>query len=151
MIVVREATLDDAEMISNFQLAMAMETESFALDKTTVLKGVKAVFDDTGKGKYFVAEKDSVVAGSLMITCEWSDWRNKAVWWIQSVYVVPRLRGEKVFSRMYHYVKALVENDKEVAGLRLYVDLNNNNAREVYKALGMNGEHYQLFEWMKEG
>jgi len=151
MIVVREATLDDAEMISNFQLAMAMETESFALDKTTVLKGVKAVFDDTGKGKYFVAEKDSVVAGSLMITCEWSDWRNKAVWWIQSVYVVPRLRGEKVFSRMYHYVKALVENDKEVAGLRLYVDLNNNNAREVYKALGMNGEHYQLFGGMKEG
>jgi len=151
MIVVREATLDDAEMISNFQVAMAMETESFVLDKTTVSKGVKAVFDDTGKGKYFVAEKDSVVVGSLMITYEWSDWRNKAVWWIQSVYVVPRLRGEKVFSRMYHYVKALIENDKEVAGLRLYVDLTNDNAREVYKALGMNGEHYQLFEWMKEG
>ena len=150
MIVVREATIDDVELISNFQVAMAMETESFALDKATVLKGVKAVFDDSGKGRYFVTTEDNRVIGSLMITYEWSDWRNKTVWWIQSVYVVPPYRGKKVYSRMYHHVKVLIENDKEVAGLRLYVDLTNNHAREVYKALGMNGEHYQLFEWMKE-
>ncbi len=151
MIVVREATLDDAEMISNFQVAMAMETESFVLDKTTVSKGVKAVFEDEGKGKYFVAEKDSVVAGSLMITCEWSDWRNKAVWWIQSVYIMPEYRGQRIFSKMYEKIRTIVESNTQVAGIRLYVDLANNNAREVYKALGMNGEHYQLFEWMKEG
>ncbi|RLD90296.1 MAG: GNAT family N-acetyltransferase [Bacteroidetes bacterium] len=151
MIVVREATLDDAEMISNFQVAMAMETESFVLNKTTVSKGVKAVFEDEGKGKYFVAEKDSVVAGSLMITCEWSDWRNKAVWWIQSVYIMPEYRGQRIFSKMYEKIRIIVESNTQVAGIRLYVDLANNNAREVYKALGMNGEHYQLFEWMKEG
>ena len=151
MIVVREATLDDAEMISNFQIAMAMETESFVLDKTTVSKGVKAVFEDEGKGKYFVAEKDSVVAGSLMVTCEWSDWRNKAVWWIQSVYIMPEYRGQRIFSKMYEKVRTIVESNTQVAGIRLYVDLTNHNAREVYKALGMNGEHYQLFEWMKEG
>lgn len=151
MIRIRPATVNDIFSIVDFQLAMALETEQLALDKKLVSEGVNAVFKDKRKGKYFIAEQDKKVVASLMITPEWSDWRNKAVWWIQSVYVVPRLRGKKVFSRMYHYVKALIENDKEVAGLRLYVDLTNDNAREVYKAIGMNGEHYQLFEWMKEG
>ena len=151
MIVVREAIIDDAEVISNFQVAMAMETESFVLDKNKVSKGVKAVFGDKSKGQYFVATAEGKVIGSLMLTYEWSDWRNRWVWWIQSVYIVSSYRGKKVFTKMYQTIKDSVEKDDAVAGVRLYVDLTNVHAREVYKAIGMNGEHYQVFEWMKEG
>jgi len=151
MILVREAVIDDAEVISNFQVAMAMETESFGLDKNKVSRGVKAVFGDKSKGQYFVAMAGDRVIGSLMITYEWSDWRNQWVWWIQSVYIVPSYRGKKIFTKMYQTIKDSVEKEDTVAGVRLYVDLTNVHAREVYKAIGMNGEHYQLFEWMKEG
>ena len=150
MIVVRTATIDDAEIISDFQVAMALETESFTLDKNTVLKGVTAVFEEASKGQYFVASREDEVVGSLLITREWSDWRNQWVWWIQSVYIKPEYRGKKIFSTMYHKIKSLVINNDGVAGLRLYVDLSNQNARRIYEAIGMNGEHYQLFEWMKE-
>ncbi len=149
MIVVRKGTLDDAEIISDFQIAMALETESLTLDKSTVLKGVKAVFELPAKGQYFVAVDKNKVVGSLMITYEWSDWRNQWVWWIQSVYILPAFRGKKIFSRMYNHIKTLVINNDDVSGIRLYVDLTNSNARKVYQSLGMNGEHYQLFEWMK--
>ncbi len=149
MIVVRKGTLDDAEIISDFQIAMALETESLTLDKSTVLKGVKAVFELPAKGQYFVAVDKNKVVGSLMITYEWSDWRNQWVWWIQSVYILPAFRGKKIFTQMYNHIKMLVINNDDVSGIRLYVDLTNSNARKVYQSLGMNGEHYQLFEWMK--
>ncbi len=150
MIVVRTATIDDAEIISDFQVAMALETELFTLDKNTVIKGVTAVFEEVSKGQYFVAAREDEVVGSLLITREWSDWRNQWVWWIQSVYIKPEYRKKKIFSTMYHKIKSLVINNDGVAGLRLYVDLSNQNARRIYEAIGMNGEHYQLFEWMKE-
>ncbi len=150
MIVVRKGTLDDTEIISGFQIAMALETESLTLDKATVLKGVKTVFELPAKGQYFVAVDKNKVVGSLMITYEWSDWRNRWVWWIQSVYILPAFRGKKIFSRMYNHIKTLVANNDDVSGIRLYVDLTNSNARKVYQSLGMNGEHYQLFEWMME-
>jgi len=149
MVRIRTANVDDAEVISGFQLAMALETEQLSLDKGKVTSGVHAVFIDPKKGKYFVAEADKTVIASLLLTREWSDWRNQWVWWIQSVYILPEYRGKKIFSRMYRFIKNLVKTDSDAAGLRLYVDLSNKNAREVYKAIGMNGEHYQLFEWMK--
>ena len=150
MVNIRNATTDDTAIISNFQVKMAQETESLALNVETVNKGVKAVFDNTDKGNYFVAEVDNKVVGSLLITTEWSDWRNQWVWWIQSVYVEPAFRGKKIFSQLYTFIKNLVETDDEVAGLRLYVDLTNEKARKIYQASGMNGDHYQLFEWMKD-
>ncbi len=149
MINIRPANIEDAETIADFQIEMAYETENILLDKDTITTGVNAVFYDPKKGKYFVAESDGDIIASLLITPEWSDWRNKWIWWIQSVFVVPSFRGKKVFKKMYEYVKALVAEDHEAAGLRLYVDTNNKTARSVYKALGMNGEHYQMFEWMK--
>jgi predicted GNAT family acetyltransferase len=149
MIIIRNAIVSDASVIVDFQLAMALETEQLTLDKELVTKGVEAVFKDKEKGRYFVAEEENKVIASLMLTPEWSDWRNKTIWWIQSVYVVPEFRGKKVFSKLYQHVKETIIKDEKAAGLRLYVDLTNQNAREVYKAIGMNGEHYQLFEWMK--
>jgi GNAT superfamily N-acetyltransferase len=128
---------------------MAKETEDLALDGETCRKGVLAVFDDAAKGRYFVAEAGGRTVASLLVTSEWSDWRNGTVWWIQSVYVVPELRGRKVYSGLYAHVKGLAQSDPAVRGLRLYVEKKNLSAQKVYAALGMSAEHYDLYEWMK--
>ncbi|HET7435582.1 MAG TPA: GNAT family N-acetyltransferase [Thermoanaerobaculia bacterium] len=145
----REARQDDARSIIAFQLAMARETEDLELDEDVLTRGVHALFNDPGLGRYFVAEEEGRVVASLMITYEWSDWRNGLVWWIQSVYVIPELRRRRVYGGLYEHVKAFVEGDANVRGIRLYVDKRNTTAQEVYARLGMNGEHYQVFEWMK--
>ena len=147
--IVRRATIDDRFAIVEFQIAMARETENLELDAQTVEKGVRAVFDDSSKGIYFVAEKENMVLASLMITFEWSDWRNGNVWWIQSVYVKPGFRREGIFKKMYANVKQIVLGDSTLKGLRLYADRENKIAHNTYRNLGMNSEHYAMFEWMK--
>lgn len=147
--VVRDAVGEDAPSIVDFQIAMAWETEMLKLDRATVSKGVDAVFKDQTKGRYFVVEKVGAVVGSLLITYEWSDWRNNHIWWIQSVFVVDEMRGQGVFRLMYEHVKEYVEKDEGIAGLRLYVDLSNQRAQQVYRRMGMNGDHYAVYEWMK--
>src|SRR3954463_4560333 len=145
----RAAAVTDADDIVDFQLAMARETEDLELDAGVVARGVRAVFDDPSRGRYFLAESDGAVVASLMITYEWSDWRNGNVWWIQSVYVVPEFRQQRVYAGLYEHVKTLVNADDSLRGIRLYVDRRNVRAQQVYTRLGMNGEHYQVFEWMK--
>lgn len=147
---IRLAKIDDSFAISGFQLKMAIETENLQLETETVGKGVNAVFEKPELGQYFVAEKDGQIIASMLTTFEWSDWRNAQVWWLQSVYVIPEFRRQGIFKRMYEFVKILAENDDNVGGIRLYVDKTNVRAQEVYKAVGMNGEHYQVFECMKE-
>ena len=145
----RDARRGDAPAIIEFQRAMARETEELELDRDTVTRGVQGVFDDAARGRYFVAEAGGETIGSLMITFEWSDWRNGMVWWIQSVYVVPEMRGQRVYAGLYEHVKRLAQGDERIRGIRLYVDRRNTRAQQVYTRLGMNGEHYQVFEWMK--
>ena len=144
----RDARREDAAAIVDFQQAMARETEEVDLDRETVTRGVQAVFDDVSRGRYFVADADGDVIASLLITYEWSDWRNGVVWWIQSVYVRPEYRGRGVYGGLYEHVKQAAP--VSVRGIRLYVDRRNARAQEVYRRLGMNGEHYLVFEWMKE-
>lgn len=148
-VVYRNATRDDANAIIEFQLAMARETEELELDRDVLTRGVAAVFDDPNKGRYYVAEADGVVVASLMITYEWSDWRNGMVWWIQSVYVRPEHRRRGIYGGLYTHVRDMIAGDAAVRGIRLYVDERNRPAQEVYARLGMNGEHYRVFEWMK--
>ncbi len=149
MIIVEEAITKHAGGIVEFQMAMALETENLRLDRNLVEKGVKAVFDDVAKGKYYVAQDDDKLIASLMITYEWSDWRNGNVYWIQSVYVLPEYRGKGVFKEMYLHIKDSVKNTPGLSGIRLYVDKNNHRAQKVYNKIGMDGSHYQLFEWIK--
>ena len=148
-VVYRNATRDDANAIIEFQLAMARETEELELDRDVLTRGVAAVFDDPNKGRYYVAVADGVVVASLMITFEWSDWRNGMVWWIQSVYVRPEHRRRGIYGGLYTHVRDMIAGDAAVRGIRLYVDERNRPAQEVYARLGMNGEHYRVFEWMK--
>jgi GNAT superfamily N-acetyltransferase len=147
--IYRRAQPDDLQSIVDFQVAMAWETEEVRLDAPTCAAGVRAVFDNRNLGQYYVAESDSRVAGVTLTTYEWSDWRNGVVWWIQSVYVLPEFRRQGIYSGIYAFIRNLAESDPAVRGIRLYVDRRNTAAQEVYTRLGMNGEHYQVFEWMK--
>ena len=149
MITIREAKPADALSIIDFQLKMAWETEKVTLIAETVTKGVKAVFDDLSRGQYYIAEDDNRVIASLLITFEWSDWRNCNVWWFQSVYVIPEFRRQGVFRKMYTFIKNKAMQNG-IAGLRLYVETKNSGAKSTYEALGMSSEHYSFYEWMRE-
>jgi GNAT superfamily N-acetyltransferase len=96
-----------------------------------------------------VAESEGKVVASLLITYEWSDWRNCNVWWFQSVYVVPEFRRHGIFRKMYGYIRELAEKN-DIAGLRLYVETKNSGAQKTYEALGMSSEHYSFYEWMRK-
>jgi len=149
MITIRQADPDDAPVIIEFQKRMALETENLTLEDDKITPGVYAVFEQPARGKYFVASDGEKVVASLLITPEWSDWRNTEVWWFQSVYVMPGYRGKGIFRKMYSYIRDLVIKEN-VAGLRLYVEQNNLIARRTYEAMGMTSEHYTLYEWLRE-
>jgi len=151
-LVIRPARPEDAPVISELQLLMARETEELELDAETVDRGVGAVFADRTRGEYFVAEaaeEGGRIVGCLMVTPEWSDWRNGTVLWIESLYVVPEMRGRGVYRALYEHLQARVQASPELMGIRLYVDKRNTVAQSVYARLGMTREHYELFEWMK--
>ena len=149
-IEIREGHLDDRDLIAQFQVDMAWETEAYKLDYDTVIKGVEAVLKNSAYGVYYVALVDKQVVGSLLTTYEWSDWRNGTVLWIQSVFIDTNFRKSGVYNQLYSYIRSMVDADDSLKGIRLYVDETNERAREVYRRLGMNGEHYRVFEWMKE-
>jgi ribosomal protein S18 acetylase RimI-like enzyme len=149
MITIRKATLTDAPSIIDFQQKMAWETEHMNLVPEIVFKGVSGVFGEPSRGQYYVAENNGMTIASLLITYEWSDWRNANVWWFQSVYVLPEYRRNGVFRNMYSFIKKLAEKSN-VAGLRLYVEVNNERACKTYEALGMTSEHYTMYEWLRE-
>ncbi|MFV0389857.1 MAG: GNAT family N-acetyltransferase [Pyrinomonadaceae bacterium] len=149
-ITIRKAIKSDADAIAQFNSAMALETEAKKLDSAKISNGVAAVFDDTKLGFYLVAEtNEKEVVGCLMVTNEWSDWRNGWFWWIQSVYILPAHRGKHLYSRMYRSVKELAEVNENVCGFRLYVEKENFHAQEVYKKCGMLETDYLMFEEKK--
>ncbi len=143
---IRLAEKSDASALVEFNQAMAMETEGKELDSDTITKGVEAVFDDEKKGFYVVAEENGEIVGGLMITFEWSDWRNRWFWWIQSVYIVPEFRGRSIYRLLYEFVKTEAEKSQNVCGFRLYVEKENVNAQKVYEKLGMESSHYLMYE-----
>ena len=132
----------------DFNKAMALETEGKHLGDEVLSNGVAAVFDDPQKGFYVVAEDDGQVVGGLLITFEWSDWRNGWFWWIQSVYVRPDVRGKSVYSKLYAFVKQMAAQNMNVCGFRLYVDRENEHAQRVYEKLGMELTNYLPYEEM---
>jgi ribosomal protein S18 acetylase RimI-like enzyme len=148
-IFIREARYDDVESIAKFNMKMALETESKKLEEIIVDKGVRAVIEDSQKGFYLVAEKRGDtpnIVGQLLVTFEWSDWRNKNIWWIQSVYVQKNFRNQKVFSKLYNHVVYMARNKKNICGIRLYVEGQNESAKLVYETLGMIKTSYEIYE-----
>ena len=144
---IRRGIPGDAPSIAGFNAAMARETEHLELDATRLRAGVDAVLADPAKGFYLVAEnEDRRVVGQLMITFEWSDWRNGVFWWIQSVYVDPAARGAGVYRRLYQHVRQAAADAGNVCGLRLYVERENTRAQEVYRRQGMRATAYDMYE-----
>jgi len=142
---IRFASVDDAQSIADFQVAMALETENKTLDPNKVLTAVESVFEDQQKGFYIVADIDNEVVGSLMITYEWSDWRNANMWYIQSVFVKPANRGNGLFSQMYHKVIELAKKEGAMY-VRLYVETENEKAQKAYENLGMKRMPYFMYD-----
>ncbi len=146
---IRKGGKKDAGIIAQFQLDMAQETEGLALDLPTVLKGVNRILDEPYRGYYWLAEEKGEIIASLLVLYEWSDWRNGDVLWIHSLYVKPPFRGKKVFRKMYDALQQLVREQEHYKGIRLYVEKTNLKAQQVYEAIGMTREHYDLYEWLK--
>lgn len=146
---IRVAGPDDAERIALFNRRMARETENRELNSARLGEGVRALLGATTLGRYFLAtaEEDGheVVVGQLMITYEWSDWRNGAVWWIQSVYVAPEWRRRGVYRALHRHVRRRAR-EEDAVGLRLYVERDNAVARAAYRTLGMEESRYVLYE-----
>ncbi len=145
-ISIRTAVQNDAKVLTEFNIRNALETENMKLDEEEALAGVKYAIDNPQKGFYLVAEREGEVLGALMITTEWSDWRNRDFWWVQSVYVRPEGRKQGIYSRLYNHAKSLAVNKGNVSAIRLYVEKNNKTAQSVYQALGMEDSDYYLFE-----
>jgi GNAT superfamily N-acetyltransferase len=148
---VREARPDDLEFILRGNLGMARETESVELDPALVVPGTRAVLANPALGRYFIAEVDGGPVGQLMLTYEWSDWRNGTFWWVQSVYVEPSWRGRGIFSALFRHVEAQARGQPGVCGLRLYVDRANRQAQAVYARLGLHPTNYDVMETVFRG
>jgi len=145
-ISIRAARSDDAAFLAAGNLAMALEAEHKRLDPATVARGVRAVLDDPAHGRYFVAEHDDRPVGQLMITYEWSDWRNGRFWWIQSVYVLPDARRSGVFRALFRHLEELAKADPGVCGIRLYVERENVRAQATYRHCGLEDAGYLVME-----
>ena len=136
----------DAAVITAFNVCLAAETENLQLDHDRVCTGVAALLRDPSKGLYYVAEVDGTVAGQVMITYEWSDWRNGNIWWLQSVYVRHEFRRKGIFRALFQHLDTLARQQDDVCGLRLYMHADNARARRSYEQLGMKHTKYEVFE-----
>ncbi len=148
---IRNATLADADTLAAFNRNIAMETENLALIPAVVLSGVKAVFENPARGFYVVAEARGELVASLLVTREWSDWRNGELWWIQSVYVTREWRRRGLYRLLYNHVKQRAEQAENVCGFRLYVERENHIAQKTYATLGMRETEYKVFEQLVSG
>ena len=149
MLKIRKGNISDAKIIADFQVYMAKETEDLALDINTVIKGVNKVLDEPERGYYLLCEVDVKVVASLLVLFEWSDWRNGEVLWIHSLFVAKDYRGKGVFRKMYDKLQQEVLEKEQYKGIRLYVEKTNIKAQNVYNAIGMTKEHYDMYEWLK--
>ena len=143
---IRRGVPADADALIAFNTDMAAETEGLVLSPARITAGVQRVLADPALGFYVVAQRGAQAVGALLITLEWSDWRDGCFWWIQSVYVLPRYRGMGVYRRLYDFVQAEARNGGGVCGLRLYVEKHNTRAQEIYRHLGMAPSHYDMYE-----
>lgn len=144
IIMIRSAMRTDIPSLVEWNAAMALETEHKVLDREVLARGVAAVFDDPRRGFYLIAQRGGESAGCLLITHEWSDWRNGNWWWLQSVYVIPDARRGGVFRALYAEVERRARAAPNVIGLRLYVELDNVRAQKTYASLGMVEEPYKM-------
>ena len=147
--IVRKANINDVNKIAEYNYNLAFETEDKKLNMEVLTKGVTALLKDENKGVYHVCEIEGNIVGQIMYTFEWSDWRNGTFLWIQSVYVDKNYRGKGVFKTLYNHIKNICDKDKNICGIRLYVERENYVAQKTYKSLGMEECNYYMYEYEK--
>ena len=145
-IQIRNATPADEATLAEFNSRLAAETEDRSLDSALINPGVGAVLNDPAKGRYWVAHDDGLIVGQILVTYEWSDWRNGVFWWIGSVYIHADYRRQGVFSSLYKHVETLAREDEQVCGIRLCVENENVHAQQTYLTLGMREPGYRVME-----
>jgi ribosomal protein S18 acetylase RimI-like enzyme len=144
--IIRQALSQDAVELAEFNINIARETEGVELIPEVITAGVRHMIENPHLGFYLVVELDNGIQASLMITTEWSDWRNGMFWWIQSVYVRPDYRRQGLYRELYIRVKELAEQEPSVCGYRLYVERENTSAQKTYETQGMHETEYKLYE-----
>lgn len=149
MIKIRPAELSDSEVVIDFNIRLAAETENKQLDRATVELGVRAILSNPQHGRYFVACVGDRVIGQMMHTWEWSDWRNGEIWWLQSVYVQTEFRRQGVFTQLIRHLQAEAATSPHVVGVRLYVETHNSAAQATYERLGLKQTGYVVMESLK--
>lgn len=147
-ILIRAADVSDLDSLVRFNQGIALETEDKHLDEVTLRAGVQAILTNDSLGFYTVAVCEDSVVGCLMVTKEWSDWRNGVFWWIQSVYVDAAFRRQGIYRRLYEHVKIMAD-EHNVCGFRLYVEKDNSIAQSTYQSMGMNETVYRMYEELK--
>ena len=148
-LIIRPATPEDVDVLVRFSAAMARETEGRRLNAVRLREGTRAVLNSPARGFYIVAEvtdRPPRVVGQLLVTFEWSDWRNAAFWWIQSVYVDPAWRRRGGSRKMHHAILEQAKSRGDVCGVRLYVERENKTAKTVYTKVGLETSSYHVFE-----
>jgi len=149
-LIVRQATREDLDTLIRFSAAMALETEGRRLDESRLRQGTQAVLESPARGFYTVAEltdrSPRLVVGQLLVTFEWSDWRNATFWWIQSVYVDSAWRRRGIYRQMHEGILRQARQQGDVCGVRLYVEGENAVAKTVYAKVGLNASSYHVFE-----
>ena len=147
---IRKAKAADLNWIVKSQMEMAFESEKLKLHLPTLRKGVQHILKNSQAGNYWiVTDSNGNNVGMCLCLYEWSDWRNRNILWVHSVWVEKEHRKKGIFKMLYGHLQTLVKKSSRLGGIRLYVDKKNVNAQQVYKNLEMNNEHYELFEWMK--
>ena len=145
-VLIRIGEEGDAAALTEFNTAMALETENKVLRFEVVSNGVQTLLKNPEYGFYVIAEKSGEIAGALMVTTEWSDWRDGEFWWVQSVYVRRDYRRQGIYRKLYEYIKAKAAKRGNVCGFRLYVKRDNAVAQQAYSKLGMSETFYKIFE-----
>jgi GNAT superfamily N-acetyltransferase len=145
-ITIRMGEMNDADIVAEANIAMAWETERKRLDPVVIGRGVRALLNNPQYGFYVIACDGQTIAGSLMVTSEWSDWRNALIWWIQSLYIQPAYRRHGVFRKLYDFVRTQASQRPDVCGIRLYVEQSNHIAKQAYGAVGMHETSYRIYE-----
>ena len=145
-VLIRTGEESDAAALTEFNIAMALETEGRVLTLEVVSNGVQTLLKNPEYGFYVIVEKSGEIAGSLMVTTEWSDWRDGEFWWVQSVYVRRDYRRQGIYRKLYEYIKAKAAKRGNVGGFRLSVDRDNAVAQQAYLKLGMSETCYKIFE-----
>jgi len=145
-VAIRSARTADLDFIVDCNARLAQETESKQLNAEVLRAGVRSALESAHKGRYFIAELDCQPVGQLLLTYEWSDWRNGFFWYFQSVYVTREARRQGVFAALYRHVEELARTSQDVCGLRLYVEQHNRNAQQTYERLGLTRTAYEIME-----